>query len=131
MIERDPQPQGEVIAETDLDFGDHGTAVLRVVERDALPQELFGFSVKTYIGPYPADAPRSHRRAVYAELVPVHPDNVERMRRAGRTRILVSIPLTVEAARDIDADPQGKLAEDVGRDAIAHALPLARTVAYA
>lgn len=93
-----------------------------------LPTELHGFSVKVGVGSYPPDQPHSHRRAMYAELAPVRPEIRERMRRAGKARILAYIPLTIDGARSIESEPNSRLAEAVAKEAIAKASQLARTV---
>lgn len=101
----------------------HGLSVEAVI-----PAEVHGFAVRVGIGPYPADQPRSHRRAVYAELIPNTPRTIERMRRAGRDRILGTVPLTAHGAKVVTDDPHGRPAELIARRALAEASRLARLV---
>lgn len=96
--------------------------------QDVIPAEMHGFAVRVGIGPYPPDSPNTHRRAMYAELLPISPLAMLRMRRAGHAKILAVSPLTQEAAADIAAEPDGRLAELVGTQTLALASRKARTV---
>lgn len=105
-----------------------GLAAQGISIEDVIPAEVHGFAVRVGIGPYPADQPRSHRRAVYAELTPISPRTIERMRRAGRERIIGTVPLTAHGARLVTDDPHGRPAELIARRALAEASRLARLV---
>lgn len=100
--------------------------VAKTVSRDVVPAEVHGFSVKVGIGPYPPDQERSHRKAVYAELRPKSRLAFTAMRAKNRERILGMAPLMPAAAREIEADPEGELAEITALDALRQASALAR-----
>jgi hypothetical protein len=93
-----------------------------------IPGELYGFSVTVAIGPYPIDAPLSHRKAMYAELRPNTDHTRAVFRRLNRDRILGQVPLTMRAGLEIQADPDGRLAEKVGLAALREASKLAKQV---
>jgi hypothetical protein len=90
------------------------------------PAELHGFAVRVGIGPNPPDSPRSHRKAMYAELLPVSARARQVTERLGRDRILAMAPLTMEAAREIASDLDGQLAEQVGTHTLRLAAQLAK-----
>lgn len=105
-----------------------GLTAAGVTVEDLIPAEVHGFAVRVGIGPYPPDSPNTHRRAMYAELTPISSLARDRMRRQGRAKILATSPLTQQAAAQVAADPQGKLAEMVGIQTLAQASRLARDV---
>jgi hypothetical protein len=123
------QPKN-LISESELDFGSNGTAILRVEEKDVLPQEAFGFTIKTFVARYPLDAPTSHRLAVYAEFTPQTDAIREKLRRRNtkEMKILGTAPLTSEAAAEIKRNPQGKTAELAALGAISEAGKFAKIV---
>lgn len=96
---------------------------------DAAPKELHGFKVTLGLAPYPPGAGRqAPERAVYAELVPEHPDVVKRMRANGKERIMGIVRVTPQAATELRLNPRGQLAEVLSRRALAEASKLAREV---
>lgn len=103
-----------------------GTEILRVSSSPVIPAEVHGFAVRVGIGPYPEDSPRSHRRAVYAELLPVSVEARTAMAYKGRTRILATTPLTPDAAAAVQADPDSRLAELLATETLKNASRLAR-----
>lgn len=102
--------------------------VVKLQIQPTIPAELHGFSVTVGLGPYPPDEPMSHRRAVYAELLPISQKARRALRRMNRERILSMTPLTAEAAEQIALDPGGSMAERASRDTLAEAAKLAAQV---
>lgn len=94
-----------------------------------LPVELAGFSVEIFAGPYPIDAPHSHRRAVYARLRPLEEHLARRLRWIGRSHILGEAQLDARTARLLAANqlPEVEL-EQLALAALRPALKLARKV---
>ncbi len=103
-----------------------GSEVVRVTSTDVIPAEVHGFAVRLGLGPYPPDAPHSHRRALYAELTPISTRAQVAMRHTGKVRILATTPLTPEAAAAVQADPNSQLAERLATETLANASRLAR-----
>lgn len=95
---------------------------------DVAPKELHGFKVTLGLGPYPPQNRNAKARAVYAELVPEHPDVKKRMRANGKERILGIVQVTPQAAAELRLNPRGAMAEAISRRALAEAAKLARTV---
>lgn len=106
-----------------------GLEVAATRTRDAIPKELHGFRVTVGLGPYPPEAERSHRRAMYARLTPVSRHAQRIMRRMGRQEIVGHVQLTAEGAADCELDPQGPTAEQAALLALAPASRIARDVA--
>lgn len=104
---------------------------------DALPTELHGFTVETFVGPYPIDAQGSHRRAVYARLRPTTPELQSRLRWIGRTHILAHAELTADGLLELELDnptPSADAEEarqSIGLAVIAAAAKKAKSVAEA
>lgn len=107
-------------------FEGDGADLQSITIADVLPTEVHGFSVTFAIGPYPADAPHSHRRALYATLKPQSEKARLALRYVGRDAIEGHVPLTPEGVLDIEADE--KVREHACRMALAPALELARQV---
>jgi hypothetical protein len=105
-----------------------GSEVVKATLTPVIPAELHGFTVTVGIGPYPPGQPQPGREAVYAELLPMSEKARRALKYIGRERILGMVPLTVEAAGECKANPQGQLAEIVARRAVAEASRLARTI---
>lgn len=90
--------------------------------------EAHGFSIEILIGPYPPQARKSHRRAVYAKLRPID----ERIRAAmervtGKDLILGSAELTADGlATILHGDEQAK--EAIAATALRPALREAKKV---
>ena len=103
-----------------------GAEILKVSSSPVIPAEVHGFAVRVGVGPYPENAPGSHRRAMYAELLPVSLKARTAMAYMGRVRILATTPLTPQAASAIAADPDSRLAEMVATATLANASRLAR-----
>lgn len=103
-----------------------GSQVVKLTSTDIIPAEVHGFAVRLGIGPYPQDAPRSHRRALYAELTPVSSEARTAMAYKGRARILATTPLTPEAAAAVQAYPNSQLSERLATATLANASRLAR-----
>ncbi len=103
-----------------------GAEIRRVTCTDVIPAEVHGFAVRVGVGPYPEDAPGSHRRAMYAELLPVSVEARTALAYKGRARILATTPLTPGAALAIEADPSSRLAELLATETLANASRLAR-----
>lgn len=102
------------------------TQIVKTTSAPVIPAELHGFTATVGLGVYPPDQPASHRKAMYAELVPVSPEARAALASINRERILGISPLTASAAREIARDPGGRLAEEVGTETLAHASRLAR-----
>lgn len=96
--------------------------------RVEIPTEVHGFEVQIGVGPYPADAPESHRRAVYAILRPCTDHTRAKMRQAGHRFILGQVPLRKDAARIIMGDGNSREAERAMKDALRVAARLAKRV---
>lgn len=107
-------PSGEVLAETEAT----GLATITSISKPTIPTSLHGFSIRVGIGIYPPDAPNSHRRAVYADLLPVSPDAQRLCKSMNRERVLGMVPLTPGGAELIASDPGGPVAERAARDAL-------------
>lgn len=105
--------------------------ILKTVSRDVVPAEVHGFAVTVGVGPYPPDARQSHRKALYAELVPASRKAKRRMRAKNRERILGMVPLTPTGAGIITAHPQGPEAEQAALRALVQASRLARDLVEA
>lgn len=103
-----------------------GPQVVKTTSAPVIPAELHGFTVTVGVGVYPPDQPASHRKAMYAELIPVSAKARKALASINRERILGISPLTAHAAREIAQDPGGRLAEEVGTETLAHASRLAR-----
>lgn len=71
---------------------------------DVVPTLLHGFTVETFVGPYPIDARGSHRRAVYARLRPTTTDLRKRLEWIGRTHILGHAELTADGLLELELD---------------------------
>lgn len=110
---------------TPLAEGD-GVALQSVEIADALPTEKHGFSIDFRLGPYPIDAPRSQRRAMYVFLKPISQKAQKAMKWIGRDQIIGSVPLTEQGALDVMADDRVK--EGVCRMVLGPALELAKQV---
>lgn len=93
-----------------------------------IPAELHGFSVELRLGPYPADQPLSHRRAMYAVLRPNTDESRRKLHHIGRQEIHGCVPLMPGAAEYIDRHPQSRIAERAATDAVRAAAALARRV---
>ena len=111
-------PQGEVLAETEAS----GVGVITSIAQPTIPTIVHGFSVRVGIGIYPPDAPNSHRRAVYADLMPITPEAHALCQRLGRERVLGMVPLTPHGRDLIETDPGGDVAERTARDALQAAI---------
>lgn len=105
-----------------------GSQVVKATTVPVVPAELHGFSLTVGLGPYPPDAPRSHRKAMYAELLPITTHARAVLDRMGRERILAISPLTPQAAEAIRREPQGRLAEIVATQTLRLASGLAKQV---
>ena len=103
-----------------------GTQILRITSEDIIPAEVHGFAVRLGIGPYPENQPRSHRRALYAELTPISIKAQAAMRYVGKTRILATTPLTPEAVADVQANPSSHLSERLAVETLTNASRLAQ-----
>ena len=103
-----------------------GTQILRVSSADVIPAEVHGFAVRVGLGPYPEDAPLSHRKAMYAELRPLSVKARAALVHKNKERILATTPLTPAAASAVQADPQSRLAELLATETLKNASRLAR-----
>jgi hypothetical protein len=121
----------EIIGESELDFGQSGTAILRTTSEDAIPQEAFGFTIATYFGVYPPDSPQSHRRAIYARLTPQTDELRRKLKNIGKSEILAWVPLTSDGIREVRRDPNCSVAEHAALAAVMEAGKLAKAVADA
>lgn len=90
--------------------------------------ELHGFRVELGIGPYPPDAPLSHRKAIYAWLTPATVENARKMRRQGKTAIQAFAELSQELAKAIEEDPLCIEADAAAAAVLKKAAPLAKLV---
>jgi hypothetical protein len=102
--------------EATIDAG--GKALVKLTATPTIPATVDGFAVRIGLGPYPPDAPGSHRRAMYAELTPVDERPRKFLESINRERLLGICPLTVEGALDIELEPDSRLAEAVAREAL-------------
>lgn len=107
-------PAGEVLSETEAS----GVGVIRSISKPTIPTTVQGFSVRVGTGIYPPDAPNSHRRAVYADLMPVSPEAQALCRKMGRERVLGIVPLTPDGFKIIADDPGGDVSEKAALDAL-------------
>lgn len=104
---------------------------VQVVEQrvsDVVPEKVFGFDVDIKTGPYPHDAPGSHRKALYCLLTPVDADVFHRMTKAGKREILAVTPLTPRGLAALNADPNSAVSENLVRHALAPAVAQAKVV---
>jgi hypothetical protein len=92
-----------------------------------VPARVHGFAVSIRLGPYPADAPHSHRRALYAVLTPTDEHVRRRMHAAGQQSIVGMVALAAGGAEEILREPNGTLAEFAATQALAAARRLAQT----
>lgn len=106
--------------------------ILTPTAGDALPAEIHGFSIEFKLGPYPPDAPESHRRALYTFLRPTTPELAKRLAWSGDDAIVSQAQLEPDTATALAA---GTL-EETEREALCvaalrPAAELARKVAAA
>ena len=95
------------------DLPDQDTTVIAVAETPVIPTTVHGFSVDVKgMGPYPIDAPKSHRKAMYVELIPISPEARSLCDAKNAERIHANTPLGPELAAIIAAEPNGKAAEE-------------------
>lgn len=106
-------PQGRALAKTEQT----GSAVISAFEKPGLPARWAGFAIRVVVGPYPFGS-NSHRRAVYCELTPIEDPAHSICKRLGAEMVRSCIPLTVDAAKLVDADPNCDVGEKTGLDAI-------------
>lgn len=100
-----------------------------------LPEELHGFAVEIFMGPYPLHSTRSHRHAIHARLRPMRPDVVEKMRSQGRRPVILgSAPIDRATAHQLLENPQAILEserEALAKAALEPAATIAKVVAEA
>lgn len=108
-----------------LAVGD-GAELQSVTIEGALPTERYGFAIEFKLGPYPIDAPKSQRSAMYVFLTPISQKTQKALEWIGRDRIIGHVPLTQQGALDVQADDRIK--EAVCRMVLGPALGLAKQV---
>lgn len=113
-------PDGTEITLTDLP--DDPSVVLAAAATNTVPEIIFGFVVRTGIGPYPPDAPTSHRKAFYVTLDPVEEQARTLCEKLNRERVLGMTPLTPDGTQEILQNPQGAIAEQTAKDTLAAAI---------
>lgn len=89
-----------------------GMAVLLQKSEPVIPQTWRGFSVKVGLGSYPPNTAGSHRKAMYVKLYPIEPLPRQICSSLAADFILGGVPLTEEGRILIEAEPEGRDAEE-------------------
>jgi hypothetical protein len=108
-----------------------GSTVLKLTTKPLIPATVDGFAVTVGLAPYPPDAPGSHRRAIYAVLEPIDERARSLLASLNREKLLGIVPITPEAALDVQLEPGGQLAEVLAREALGVAVRELRKYGFA